>query len=115
MSDTLMELEKIVTYVISIIIVIITIIINVLKALKNKKVLFNSLKLEELIKELMSIVETYHGFSGENKKEWVKVKVNQFCIDNNIKFDENEVSSKIESLIDITKSVNKREKDEERL
>ena len=46
------------------------------------------------------------GLSGEMKKDYVITKVNQKCINNGEKFDEEATSQIIESLIDLSKNVN---------
>lgn len=57
--------------------------------------------------------EQFVNYAGKDKKEWVKTKVNQFAIENKIKYDEKLVDDLIEEIVAITKKVNAREKDKE--
>ncbi len=45
-------------------------------------------------------------YSGEEKKEYVMTKANRYAIENDIAFDEDAVSEKVEELITLSKEVN---------
>ena len=75
------------------------------KKVKNKSILLDS------VAPIVEIAEEYEDYSGEEKKEYVLTKVNQFAIENGMEFNEEDVSKKIEELIELSKIVNKREND----
>ena len=50
--------------------------------------------------------ESYVHYSGEEKKEYVMTKANRYAIENDIAFDEDAVSEKVEELITLSKEVN---------
>ena len=61
----------------------------------------------------MEIAESFANYSGEEKKEYVITKVNQFAIENGIKFDLQMVTEKIEEMIELSKKVNSDAEDKE--
>ena len=74
------------------------------KYIKNNKLRKALVKSEEILNHLIPCVteaENYIHFSGEEKKEYVMTKINQYAIDNNITFDERVISVKIEELINM--------------
>ena len=98
---------------------IITILIMIYKLIKNKRlkeVFQTLLTLKDITKVNMYIAEEFTHYSGEDKKEWVKTKVNQYCIDNKIRYVDAEVDRIVEELIELSNTVNKREtKEKEKL
>lgn len=79
------------------------------KFVKNKKLKKVLEKAEKLTKEIIPCImqaEKFINYTGEEKKNFVMTKLNQFAINNNIKFNEEETSSKVEELIALTKEVN---------
>jgi len=88
------------------------------KLVKNIKLKNNAITLNEVervIKGYIGIAEGFMNFSGEEKKEWVKTKINQYAIDNGFKYNEKRTDEIIENLILLTKKVNRRDKDKEEL
>ena len=86
-----------------------TTIIFLKKFIKNKKLKNILEKAEQITKELVPCIieaEQFVNYTGEEKKNYVMTKVNQFAIDNDITFDPEYVSSKVEQLISLTKEVN---------
>ena len=75
----------------------------------TKKKLKNSYVLLDAVAPLMEIAETFTNYSGEEKKEYVMTKVNQFAIENGITFNADAVTAKIEELIQLSKNVNGKE------
>lgn len=65
--------------------------------------------------KVMSEVEKYTHFSGEEKRDYVMTKVNQFCIDNKLKFDAELTAENIEKMINFSKEVNSGKSKEHRL
>ena len=73
---------------------------------KNKLTALN--KLSTTLQSLMVDAETHSNFTGEEKKEYVLTKANRYAIDNDIPYDEQAVSEKVEDLVALSKEVNKR-------
>lgn len=84
-------------------------IVKIIRGSISKKELKNSYVLLEAVAPLMEIAETFTHYSGEEKKEYVMTKVQQFAIENGIKFDSEAVTNKIEELIGLSKNVNGKE------
>ena len=79
---------------------------KMINGMVSKKRLRNSYILLDAVAPLMEIAETFDSYSGEEKKEYVLTKVNQFAIENNIKFDAKQIAAEIERLINLSKQVN---------
>ena len=62
--------------------------------------------LDDAVAPLMEIAEGFTNYSGEEKKQFVLTKVNQFAIENGLKFDAEETAAKVEKLINLTKKIN---------
>lgn len=77
--------------------------------IKNKK-LKNILEhAEELTKNIIPFIieaEKFSNYTGSEKKEYVITRLQQYAIKNNIKFDNELISNKIEELIDMSRNVN---------
>jgi len=84
----------------------IILIIKIVQVKRSKKRTVNTTLLEEVIAPLMEIAETFQNYNGEEKKAYVITKINQFAIENKLKFDEKAISQKIEQLIKLSKRVN---------
>ncbi len=80
--------------------------IKAIKSGKQKKLLQNHATFMDAIAPLMELAEKYHNYSGEEKKQFVLTKMNQLAIENNLKFDAEEISNRIEELITLSKEVN---------
>ena len=113
MTDTLIELREVFVAVTPLIAGIVFLITRLTKSRKLRKLSEDYIKVEVVIENLLKNAEDFFNFSGAEKKEWVKTKVNQFCLENRIFYTENIVDETIERLINLTKNVNKREKDKE--
>ncbi len=79
---------------------------KMIKGFIAKKKLKNNYVLLDAVAPLMEIAESFFSYSGEEKKEYVLTKVNQFAIENDIKFDVKQISAEIERLIELSKHVN---------
>ena len=69
-------------------------------------------KWAKVAKEIQGYVKTaedYINFEGPDKKLWAMTQAQQFCIDHNIKFDIELASEIIESYVELSRQVNKRE------
>lgn len=76
---------------------------------KGKHIVF------DFLCQVMSEVEKYSHFTGEEKRDYVMTKVNQFCIDNKLKFDAELTAENIEKMINFSKEVNSGKSKEHRL
>lgn len=88
-------------------------IVKIIRGYITKKKLKNSYVLLDAVAPLMEIAEQFTNYSGEEKKEYVMTKVNQFALENKIKFDSEAVNEKIEELIGLSKKVNGVKSDKE--
>lgn len=84
----------------------ITFAIKMVKAIKEKKETLNREGLIKALPELIEAAESFNNYSGEEKKEYVLTKVNQYAIESKLSFDLSFVSNKIEELITLSKQVN---------
>lgn len=112
-----MSIQEILTLIGSILPLLIAFLTFLVKFIKNekaKKVLNCTLKLAETIQPLIVEAEKFTHFSGEEKKQYVLTKANQFAIDHKLKFDQEKVSVMIDELVETTKKVNMRDKDKAR-
>ena len=89
----------------------VTFIMKLVKSAKAKKVCEQVIDIGNAVIPYIEQAETFAHYSGEEKKAFVMTKANQYAIDNGIEFDQQMVSDKIEELVNLTKEVNKREKD----
>lgn len=92
--------------IMSFIITLIVVIIKLNKWKKNYQSLEEETRINDLVDELMSIAETFNNYLGNEKKEYVITKLNQFAIENNIDFDKEKLDERIEKLIKLSKNVN---------
>ena len=112
-----MSIQEILTLlgsVIPLLAAFLTFLIKFIKNEKAKKILSCTLQIAETIQPLIVEAEKFTHFSGEEKKQYVLTKANQFAIDHKIKFDQEKVSSMIDELVATTKKVNMRDKDKAR-
>ena len=115
MIEKVEEFLDVIALVLPLIIGLIVLIAKLTKSKKLKKVFEDLIDIEKEICELMQYAESFNNYNGNDKKELVKTKVNQFCIENNIKYDDEIVNKIIEQFIILSKTVNKREKETNQL
>lgn len=80
-----------------------------LKFTKNKKAqkfLSGAITLTEQLQPLIIKAESFTHYTGEEKKQYVMTLVNQYAIDNKLKFDAQQISNAIDELVATTKKVN---------
>lgn len=77
-----------------------------IRSAKAKKAAEQAIEIANAVLPYIEEAEKLIHYSGEEKKEYVMTKANQFAIDNGIAFDAEDVSAKIEELIGLTKQVN---------
>jgi len=80
--------------------------IPLVKNVKAKNKLSSINKLAAVLQSLIIDAEQFANYTGEEKKEYVLTKANRYALNNNIAFDEQLVSDKVEDLIKLSKSVN---------
>ena len=107
--------EKIVTLA-SIIVALPSIIASIINAIRKKKwagvasLLENTAKLKTAIEDYVKEAEKLNA-NGAIKKEVVLAKARTLCVDLGIKYDEKKISDLIEATINLSKTVNARDKD----
>lgn len=102
------EIIPIISAILGIVITATSLIIPLVKSVRSKKRLASVNQLATILQKLIMDAETFTNFSGAEKKEYVMTKVNRYALENNIQYDEESVSNKIEELIELSKNVNKR-------
>lgn len=90
----------------SLLITSIIFVVRLVKALKEKRNMQNCSFLYETVAPLMEIAENFSNYSGEEKKQFVLTKVNQFAIENGLKFDAETTAAQVEKLIELSKKIN---------
>lgn len=86
-----------------------TTIIFLKKFVKNKRLKRILEKTKAITKEIIPCImeaERFTNYNGLEKKTYVMTKLNQLAIANNVSFDEESTSSKVEELVSLTKAVN---------
>ena len=111
MLDLLIEIKEVLVLLATVLIGFIVLITKLTKNTKLKALAENLISVEKVTKTFICKAEEFMNFTGADKKEWVKTKVNQYCIENNINYEENIIDNIIENLLMLSKTVNKREKD----
>lgn len=84
----------------------VTFLAKFIKNAKAKKAAENIVDISNALIGYIEEAETFLNYSGEEKKQYVMTKANQFAIESGIKFDAEAVSAKIEELVGMTKQVN---------
>lgn len=94
---------------IGLLVTILTIASKFVKNAKIKKALEQTVNITNSIIPYIYEAEKFASYTGEEKKAYVMTKANQFAISNNIEFNEDDISEKIEQLVTLTKQVNIKE------
>ena len=81
-------------------------IIKFANSIRKRKKFSNENDLLNAVAPLMEIAEQHTNYSGEEKKEFVLTKLNQFAIENKITFNSEAIVKRIEELIVLSKNVN---------
>ena len=90
----------------SLLITSIIFVVRLVKAVREKRNMQSSSFLYETVAPLMEIAENFSNYSGEEKKQFVLTKVNQFAIENGLKFDAETTAAQVEKLIELSKKIN---------
>lgn len=102
-------IEEIIPYIAPTLGILSTTLLFLIRGMKNTKLRKTLEKTEQIIEEIIPnivMAEKYKNYNGQEKKAYVMTKLNQYAIDQNIKFDNEKISTKIEELINLTKNVN---------
>ena len=95
---------------IGLIITLATIIGKYVSNKKAKRLAEQTIEICNAILPYIEQAESYIAYSGQEKKEYVMTKANQYAIEKDIAFDESAISEKVEELLELTKTVNAHEK-----
>ena len=90
----------------SLLITSIIFVVRLVKAVREKRNMQSSSFLYETVAPLMEIAENFSNYSGEEKKQFVLTQVNQFAIENGLKFDAETTAAQVEKLIELSKKIN---------
>ena len=91
---------------IGILITVLTCLIKITKNTKVRKTAEKMLLLTNQIAVFVTEAESFKNYTGSEKKNYVLTKMNQFSIENKIKYDEEYITKQLEELINTTKKVN---------
>lgn len=86
-----------------------TFIVKFLKKSNAKKAAEQVIEICNAILPYIEQAEKFVHYTGEEKKEYVMTKANQYALEHGIKFDAEYVGGKVEELISLTKEVNAKE------
>lgn len=89
-----------------------TFIVKFLKKSKAKKAAEQVIEIGNAILPYIEQAEKFVHYTGEEKKEYVMTKANQYALENGIEFDAEYIGDKVEELIALTKQVNSKESGE---
>ena len=95
---------------IGLIITLATIIGKYVSNKKTKRLAEQTIEICNAILPYIEQAESYIAYSGQEKKEYVMTKANQYAIEKGIAFDESVISEKVEEILELTKTVNVHEK-----
>ena len=111
-----MDLEVILSILgtlLGMVVTILTFIIKLSKSKKVRKTAEEMLLVSNKLCEYVEAAEEFKNYTGEEKKNFVLTKMNQFTLDNNFNFNSDYIVEKLESLIATTKKVNVKSSDKD--
>lgn len=111
MIETLKEIIDLIIFLVPLLISLLILSAKLSKNRRLRKYSESIIEIEKIVNKYMVSAEGFSNYSGNDKLEWVKTKVNQFCIENDINYNEEAINEIIERLIILTKKINQREKD----
>jgi len=91
----------------------ITFLLKFIKNAKAKHAAESLLAISRAIIPYIEQAEQFVNYTGQEKKQYVMTKANQFAIEHGIEFDAGKVSDKVEKLVKLGKTINKTETDSE--
>lgn len=60
----------------------------------------------KLLMQYMTEAETHNAYTGEDKLQYVLSKYAMYCVNNNIKYIEEDVTNEVNDLVKLTKEIN---------
>ena len=91
---------------VGLIVAVATLVFKYAGSAKARKAAEQTIEICNAILPYIEQAETYVHYSGEEKKEYVMTKANRYAIENDIAFDADAISEKVEELIILSKEVN---------
>ena len=73
---------------------------------KARKIAENALSVLNVCAQAIQVAEGFKNYTGEEKKAHATCMVKEFCIENGIEINNDEISTDIENLIALSKNVN---------
>ena len=73
---------------------------------KARKIAENALSVLNVCAQAIQVAEGFKNYNGEEKKAHAMCMVKEFCIENGIEINNDEISADIENLITLSKNVN---------
>lgn len=105
-----MELIQIViTFVSTILGLLVTLVTFILKFVNNKKTkerALNFINVSNKLIELIIEVEKIEALKGDGKKRYVLERIDEYASRNNLQYDKEEVTKKLEEYVTLTRNVN---------
>jgi hypothetical protein len=83
------------------------------KSAKAKRIAEQTIKIGNAVLPFIKQAETYINYTGQEKKEFVMTKANQYAIEQGFRFNAGIVDARVEELVKLTKEVNRRDKDKQ--
>lgn len=116
--DNVTALVSTLSAIVGLIITAVTFLIKFITAVKAKNISEAARLLQIGAEEAVRFVETVKSkangeLDSQTKLTMALTRINQYCIDNNIEYNENQAIKLVEEAIKFSKEVNAREKDKE--
>ena len=103
------QIIKLASAIISVLATVVGLLIPLIKNTKAKKKLIGLKKLSDSLQDLVIKAEQHVNYTGDEKKEYVITRANRYAMENKLPFNEQAVSDIIESLVTVSKNVNKKQ------
>lgn len=115
-AELIFQIYRIASLVFSVLTIILSVLTIIMKKSKSKKVqeiasqleqtTSNVIAVKNIILDFMKQAEQFINYTGSDKKSWVITKTKEYCMRNEIAYDDSLIEATIESLIEFSKSVN---------
>ncbi|MDR0850849.1 MAG: hypothetical protein LBN07_05260 [Christensenellaceae bacterium] len=100
--------------ILGLLITVFTFIAKTVSNSKAKRVAEQAIKIGNAVLPFIKEAKKFTAYTGEEKKAYVMTKASQFALKNDIPFKEDQVSEKVEELVELTRKVNVRMKAKEK-
>lgn len=111
--NTFQEVLTVLATAVSLLAGLFTFLIKFIKNEKVKRALQQTLKIMEVLQPMIIQAEEFTHYTGNEKKQFVLTRANQYALENKMKFDSDKYSSLIDEIVETTKKVNMRIKDKD--